>query len=47
MKTAALPMQRVFRPGGNVAIRVAQQPPVNSSIAGPSRQQTDGEGRYF
>jgi len=40
-------MQRVFRPGGKVAIRVAQQPPANSSIAGHARQQTDGEGQYL
>jgi hypothetical protein len=48
MKTAALlPMQRVFRPGGNVAVRVAQQRPANSSIAGHVHQQTDGEGQFL
>jgi hypothetical protein len=40
-------MQRVFRPGGNVAIRVAQQRLVNCSIAGHGRQLTDDERQFL
>jgi len=39
-------MQRVFRPGGNVAIRVTQQRPANCSTAGHARLQTDDEGQF-